>query len=204
MIVHPPSLQYGDTIGITCPGGYMEYEKAESCINTLQSWGYGVMVGKTLQSNSANYFSESDQHRMEELQAMLDDKNIKAILFARGGYGTGRIIDDLSFKKFNKNPKWLIGFSDITVMHTHLLGNYNTASIHGPMAAAFNDGGNESPSILSLQAALKGETAGYSCPAHSFNNIGEGQGILVGGNLALLAHVIEPLQILIQKTGYYL
>ena len=97
-------------------------------------------------------------------------------------------------------------------MHTHLLGNYNTASIHGSMAAAFNEGGNESASVLSLKAALKGETASYSCAAHSFNNMGDAEGILIGGNLALLAHVIgTPSEfdsknriLFIEDTGEYL
>ncbi len=189
MITYPPYLQYGDTIGITCPGGYMSHEKTEACITTLQSWGYQVMVGKTLHSNSENYFSGNDQQRLEELQAMLDDKHIKAILFARGGYGMGRIIDDISFKKFLKYPKWLIGFSDITVMHSHLLTNYNIASIHGPMAAAFNGGIETSNSILSLHAVLNGEKAVYNAEPHAFNNTGKTQGILLGGNLTLLAHL---------------
>ena len=189
----------------------MDFEKTEACINTLQTWGYGVMVGKTLHSNSGNYFSGSDQQRLEELQAMMDDKHIRAILFARGGYGMGRIIEDISFKKFNKFPKWLIGFSDITVMHNHLLANHNTASIHAPMAAAFNEA-SDMDSILSLQAAIKGETASYSCAPHSCNNTGEAHGVLVGGNLALLAHIIgtssdfdtEKRILFIEDVGEYL
>jgi len=190
MIKIPPYLQAGDTVAITCPGGYMGAEKAESCIATLQSWGYEVMAGKTLGSNSSNYFSANDETRTDELQAMLDDKTIKAVLFGRGGYGMGRIIDKLDFKKIKKNPKWLIGFSDITVMHTHLLSNLNLASMHAPMAAAFNDGEHTNEYILSLRNALKGKRAFYTCPSHPFNVPGKSKGILVGGNLALLANVI--------------
>ena len=93
----------------------------------MQSWGYEVMVGKTLGSESDNYFSGTDEERCDELQAMLDDPSINAILFGRGGYGMSRIIDQLDFKKFKKIPKWLIGFSDITVMHTHLFSKYKIA-----------------------------------------------------------------------------
>lgn len=190
MIKIPKYLKAGDTIAITCPAGYMPAEKTATCIATLQNWGYEVLVGKTLGSNSDNYFSADDETRTKELQAMLDDKTIKAILFGRGGYGMGRIIDKLDFKKIKKNPKWLIGFSDITVMHTHLLSNYNIASMHAPMAAAFNDGEHTNEYIISLRDALEGKKAYYECNPHPFNVQGKAKGILVGGNLALLAHVI--------------
>jgi muramoyltetrapeptide carboxypeptidase len=186
----PPYLKRGDTIGITCPAGFMAAEKAQACIETLQAWGYEVMVGKTLGSSSQNYFSGTDEERRDELQAMLDDPSIHAILFGRGGYGMGRIIDQLNFKAFKKNPKWVIGFSDITVMHTHLFTRYKIASLHAPMAAAFNDGEPENEYIQSLRKAIKGNKANYSTPAHPNNKKGIATGKLIGGNLALLAHVI--------------
>ena len=113
----PPYLKKGDRIAITCPAGYMPREKAQTCIETLQQWGFEVMVGKTLGSKSKNYFSGTDEQRLNELQAMLDDESITAILCGRGGYGVTRIIDQLDFTRFKKNPKWIIGFSDITVLH---------------------------------------------------------------------------------------
>jgi muramoyltetrapeptide carboxypeptidase len=187
-MIIPPYLKKGDTIAITCPAGYMAAAKAATCIHTLQQWGYEVMVGKTLGSNSKNYFSGTDEERLDELQAMLDDRSINAILFGRGGYGMGRIIDKLDLKKFKKHPKWLIGFSDITVLHTHLFSKYNIASIHAPMAAAFNDGENEY--TRSLRNALEGEKNVYKTEPHPFNKKGEASGVLIGGNLALLANVI--------------
>ncbi len=186
----PPYLKKGDTIGITCPAGYMAAEKAQTCIETLQQWGYQVMVGKTLGSNSQNYFSGTDEERLDELQAMMDDKSINAILFGRGGYGTGRIIDKLDFTKFKKNPKWLVGFSDITILHCHLFNKYKIASLHAPMAAAFNDGEAENEFILSLKKAIEGKKANYKCASHLFNQTGVASGKLVGGNLALLANSI--------------
>ena len=186
----PAYLKKGDTIGITCPAGYMAAEKAQTCIATLQSWGYEVMVGKTLGSDSNNYFSGSDEERLDELQAMLDDKELKAILFGRGGYGVGRIIDRLDFSKFRKNPKWLIGFSDITVLHCHLLAKYKIASLHAPMAAAFNDDGFKNEYILSLKSALAGKKANYKIAPHAFNKFGKAEGKLIGGNLTLLANMI--------------
>ena len=97
MIKIPPYLKKGDAIGITCPAGYMAKEKAQACIKTLQQWGFEVMVGKTLGSKSQNYFSGTDEERLNELQAMLDNGEINAILFGRGGYGVGRIIEQLNF-----------------------------------------------------------------------------------------------------------
>jgi muramoyltetrapeptide carboxypeptidase len=180
MIKTPPYLKKGNTIGITCPAGYMDAAKAQKCISTLQSWGFDVMVGKTLVSSSKNYFSGTDDERTDE--------SINAILFGRGGYGMGRIIDRLDFTKFKKNPKWLIGFSDITILHAHLYTKIKTASLHAPMAAAFNEGENEF--IQSLRKAIVGKKAKYNCATHSFNKPGSATAELVGGNLSLLAHII--------------
>jgi len=190
MTIIPPYLQKGDTIGITCPAGFMAAEKAQTCIDTLHEWGYNVMVGKTLGSSSANYFSGTDEERVDEMQAMLDDDSINAILCGRGGYGLGRIIDQLDFDLFKKKPKWIIGFSDITILHEHIYSNYKIATLHAPMAAAFNDGGAENEFIQSLKNALEDKKAKYECPVHEFNRRGEGIGELIGGNLTLVAHLI--------------
>ena len=190
MIKIPPYLKKGDTIGITCPAGYMAKEKAQTCIDTLQQWGFEVMVGKTLGSASATYFSGTDEERLNEFQAMLDDNSIKAILCGRGGYGVSRIIDRLDFTRFKKKSKWIIGYSDITVLHAHIYSNFKTASLHSPMAAAFNDDGYKNEFIASLRKAITGKKAKYKCGAHPFNKQGTASGNLVGGNLSLLAHII--------------
>jgi muramoyltetrapeptide carboxypeptidase len=161
----------------------------QACIETLDSWGYTVEMGATTHSNSANYFSGSDEERLADLQEMLDNPYIHAVLCARGGYGTSRIVDNLNFKLFRKHPKWIIGFSDITVLHSHLYANYKIASLHAPMAAAFNDGANN-PYVESLRQALAGESAVYECAAAPYNREGTAKGELVGGNLALLAHLV--------------
>ncbi len=190
MIKIPPYLKKGATIGITCPAGYMAKEKAQACIETLQQWGFQVMVGKTLGSPSTNYFSGSDEERLNELQAMLDNSEIDAVLFGRGGYGVGRIIEQIDFTTFKKKPKWLIGYSDITVLHSHIHSNYNIATLHSPMAAAFNDGENNNEFIASLHKAITGKKAKYKCATHRFNKKGTAFGELVGGNLSLLVHLI--------------
>ncbi len=186
----PPYLKKGDAIGITCASSYLSADNVTTCINTLQDWGFEVMVGKTVGSHSQNYFSAVDADKITELQAMLDSDDIKAILFGRGGYGMGRIIDKLNFKKFRKNPKWLIGFSDITVLHCHVFKKYNIASIHGPMAIGFNKEKSSEQSINSVLQVITGKKINYQCPTHEFNTLGKAKGNLVGGNLALLCNVI--------------
>ena len=187
-MVQPPFLKPGNTIGITCPAGYMDYANAETCIHTLQQWGYEVMVGKTLGSKSKNYFSGTDEDRCDELQAMLNDPGIDAILFGRGGYGLGRIIDQLDFSAVQERPKWIAGFSDITVIHARL-NRLGIASIHGPMAAAFKGTGHRNEFVQSLKAVLAGKKMNYTAEPHQYNRTGKATGELVGGNLSLVAHL---------------
>ncbi|MBS1654942.1 MAG: LD-carboxypeptidase [Bacteroidetes bacterium] len=190
MIKTPPYLQKGDTIGIVCPAGYMPVEKVSECIRVLnEEWGFSTKVGKTV-GGQYNYFSGSDEERLADFQQMLDDDEVKAVLCARGGYGMGRIIDKINFKKFKKNPKWIIGYSDITVLHSHLFSNYYISSLHAPMAGAFNDAGYINRYVQSLRDVLEGKKIKYQCDPHDFNVKGEGIGELIGGNLSLIAHLI--------------
>lgn len=188
-MIIPPYLQKGDTIGIVCPAGFMPAEKAKTCIDVLQQWGFKVKVGKTL-GNQFHYFSGTDEERLEDLQQMMDDLDVKAILCGRGGYGLSRMIDHINFKRFIKHPKWIIGFSDITVLHAHIIQHYKIATLHAPMAAAFNDAQYKNKYVQSLKNALLGKPAEYSCKANKLNSEGECEGRLVGGNLALVAHLI--------------
>jgi muramoyltetrapeptide carboxypeptidase len=189
MIKIPPYLKKGDSIGIVCPAGYMAAEKVQTCINTLQEWGYKVKTGKTVGGDSQTYFSGTDEERLEDLQLMLDDDEVQAVLCGRGGYGTGRIIEEINFKRFRKNPKWIIGYSDITVLHSHIYSNYYISTLHSPMAAAFNDEGFKNEYVLSLKNALEGKRTAIALPGNEFNRKGDQEGELVGGNLALLAHL---------------
>jgi len=190
MVTTPPYLQPGDTIALVCPAGYMAIEKAQTCINVLQQWGYKVKVGTTVGSDSTNYFSGTDEERLINFQQILDDDEVKAVLCGRGGYGLSRIIDKIDFKKFKKHPKWIIGFSDITVLHSHIYSNFDISTIHGPMAGAFNNEGYKNEFVLSLKNVLEGKRIRYECPVHEFNKKGEAIGELVGGNLSLIAHMI--------------
>jgi muramoyltetrapeptide carboxypeptidase len=189
MIITPPYLKKDNTVGIICPSGYMPYQKAQTCIDTLQQWSFKVKIGKTL-GNQFNYFSGTDEERLSDLQIMMDDEEVKAILCARGGYGLSRIIDRLDFERFKKNPKWIIGYSDVTILHAHIYSKFNIASLHSPMASAFNNGGAENEFVQSLKKALCGEANNYSCNTHALNKPGEAEGSLIGGNLSLLVHLI--------------
>ncbi len=189
MIVIPPYLKKNDTIAIVCPSGYIPYENAVICIKTLQEWGFKVKVGNTL-GNQFHYFSGTDEERLTDFQQMLDDDSVQAILCGRGGYGLTRIIDKVDFKKFAKKPKWIIGFSDVTVLHAHINQRIKIATLHAPMVNAFNDGGFEQPSILSMKKALEGKPINYKTAIHSLNRNGKAVGALIGGNLAIIAHLI--------------
>lgn len=190
MVKIPPSLSPGDSIAIVCPGGYMPLAKALTCIDNLREWGYHVRIGKTLGGNSGNYFSGTDDERLADLQQMLDDGEVKAILCGRGGYGLGRIIDRIDFSRFMEEPKWIVGYSDITVLHAHLNRQYKIASLHAPMAGAFNEEGAGTVFVQSLRQALAGGKTKIQFPAHPLNKKGEAVGELVGGNLSLIAHLI--------------
>lgn len=187
-MITPPYLKPGDTIGIVCPAGHMDRARAEQCIETLGAWGFSVRTGKTL-GHAWHYFAGTDTERLEDLQQMLDDPSVRAILCGRGGYGTSRIIDRLDFTRFMAAPKWIIGFSDVTVLHTHLYSVLGTASLHAPMAGAFNGEGAGGPYVESLHKALTGGKAAYTCAPHPFNREGSAEAVLAGGNLSLLTHL---------------
>jgi muramoyltetrapeptide carboxypeptidase len=190
MIKTPPYLQKGDTIGLVCPAGSMPVERLSECIRVLnESWGFTTKVGTTV-GQQYNYFSGTDEERIEDFQHMLDDDNVKAILCARGGYGLSRIIDKIDFTRFKENPKWIIGFSDVTILHSHIYRNYYISTLHAPMANAFNDDGFKNQYVHSLHYALQGKKIKYQVAVHEFNRKGEAIGELIGGNLALLVHLV--------------
>ncbi len=186
----PPYLKKGDTIGIVCPAGYMPLEKVLACVEILERWGFHVKMGKTVGNDNGTYFSGTDVERLADLQQMMDDDAVQAVLCGRGGYGIGRIIDHISFKKFKKKPKWIIGFSDVTVLHSHIFQHYGIQTLHAPMAAAFNDGLENNPYLRAWKRTLEGKSLNLQVDAHAFNQQGTAEGVLVGGNLALLAHLV--------------
>lgn len=186
----PPFLQQGDTIGITSPAGYIDKEAIQSAVSKLESWGYKTIIGDTVGKRFFT-FGGSDEERCADFQRLLDNDSIKAILCARGGYGLVRIIDKLNFDHFNKHPKWIIGFSDVTILHNHIHAHCKTATLHSKMCNSFpKDWSLAEPvqieSLESINLALKGVSLQYNTPTHPSNKTGRANGELVGGNLKII------------------
>lgn len=188
MIKIPPYLKKGDLIGITCPGSKMDQVAADYAANILNSWGFRVHMGITVGTNFHN-FSAPDELRLEELQDMLDHKEMKAVLFGRGGYGTICIVDQLDWTQFRKHPKWLCGYSDITVLHAHIHQKLGIPTLHSVMGGGITEETHADKYVLSLQQALKGKTIKYNIEPHPMDRIGHATGVLVGGNLSILANL---------------
>jgi len=179
----PPLLKKGDRIGLAAPARKISRKELESSVEVIEGKGYKVFFDDSLFA-SENQFAGSDQQRTDYLQSLLDDESIKAIFFARGGYGSVRIIDRLDFKKFKKNPKWIVGYSDATVFHSHINRNFGIQTLHASMPINFP--GNTAKAISSLFDTLSGETLKYVQPQHVLNKMGNAKGTLTGGNLSVL------------------
>ncbi len=188
MMTIPPYLAKGSTIGITCPASYVPAEQINYAADVLKSKSFDVLLGKTA-GTQYHYFSGTDEERLNDLQAMLDNPGIDAILMGRGGYGVSRIIDALDFTAFNKKPKWVCGFSDIVVLHNHIQATLGIPAIHSPMCNAYKPDSLGTDHLNSFFRAISGEPLQYISPAAVFNRAGEATGILTGGNLAILAHL---------------
>lgn len=181
--IAPPYLKKGDKIAITCPAKKLPHD-INSAIELLQGWGLEVVLGETVYA-SYRQFAGDDELRRKDLQRFLDDISVKAIIAARGGYGTIRIIDQIDFENFQNNPKWLAGFSDITVLHSHIHTNMGIQTIHGQMPLNVPDA--TKPSLESLRKALFGESLSYVFPSAGDNVQGFAEAAVIGGNLTLLA-----------------
>lgn len=178
----PPSLQKGDTIAIVATARKNIDDNLKPAIDLLHSWGLEVVIGKSIGLDK-DQLAGTDEERAADFQQQLDNPNIKAIWCVRGGYGTVRMIDLLDFKKFKKSPKWIIGFSDVTVIHSYI-NNLNIATIHGAMPITVAKASVES--IESLRKSLFGESLNYEIPFDATNRLGNAKGEIVGGNLSIL------------------
>ncbi len=190
-LVRPPSLKKGDTIMILSPAGRIRDKTSiDDGIELANHWGLVVFFGNHMLSQY-NTFAGTDEQRLEDLQKALDDPSIKAIWAARGGYGAVRIIDDLDFSLFFENPKWIIGYSDITVLHNkiHDLG---FQTIHGQMPLTLDlDDPLQRESIVTLYSALFGKKLSYKFNSSKNNRVGENTGQVVGGNLSIVYSMLE-------------
>lgn len=180
--VMPEFLKKGDTVGITATARKVDLENLAPAIQLLESWGLKVVIGRTI-GKEDNQLAGPDWLRATDFQEMLDNPNIKAIWGAKGGYGTVRIIDKIDFTNFKKKPKWVVGFSDMTILHSHI-NNMGIGTLHAMMALSTKTAAPESSE--SLRKALFGEKLEYRVPCHNFNREGKSEGELVGGNLSVL------------------
>ena len=215
-MIIPPPLKPGDWIGVTSPAGYITLEEAAPAIEQMKSWGYRIRIGTTIGRRFFG-FGGTDDERLADLQRMMDDPQLSAIMCARGGYGIIRIIDQLDFSGLVRNPKWIIGFSDITVLHSHLHTNYGIASIHSKMCNSFPDKWEladelQKATITSIRVALSGKSATISALPSSYNRMGTAEGLLIGGNLKTIESLAGSASdldtrgkiLFVEDTGEYL
>ena len=181
-MITPPYLQKGDTVAILATARKHIVKSMQPTIDLLESWGLHVVVGESI-GLEENQLAGSDEQRAADLQKQLNNPTIKAIWCARGGYGTVRVVDLIDFTAFKKSPKWLVGFSDVTVLHNHL-NTMGYKSIHGIMPISLAKASKEA--IESLRLSLFGEPLQYSIDPHPMNRLGKASGELVGGNLSIL------------------
>jgi muramoyltetrapeptide carboxypeptidase len=181
-MITPPYLQKGDTVAILATARKHIVKSMQPTIDLLESWGLHVVIGKSI-GLEENQLAGTDAQRAADLQEQLDNPNIKAIWCARGGYGTVRVVDLIDFTQFKKHPKWLVGFSDVTVFHNHL-NTMGYKSIHGIMPISLAKATPEA--IETLRLSLFGQPLQYAIDSHPMNRLGKASGELVGGNLSIL------------------
>lgn len=179
----PPYLCEGDCVAIVSPSSKIDKLFLKGAKERLESWGLKVVMGKYAGSSSGR-FAGTVRQRLSDLQKMMDDPDIKAILCSRGGYGAVHLIEALDFTRFREHPKWLIGFSDITALHNLIQAN-GFASLHAPMARHLTVEPEDDPCTLHLKNILSGKLPEYVCPNHKLNRAGTARGILRGGNMAV-------------------
>lgn len=181
-MIIPPFLKAGDTVALVCTARKFSKEDAQPAIELLESWGLKAKLGHTIGLDNFQ-LAGTDKERATDFQSQLDDENVKAIWCARGGYGTVRIIDSLDFSNFKKQPKWIMGFSDVTVLHSQL-NLERVASLHSIMPFTVPNAPEEVKETL--RKALFGQAISYTIPSKSFDVKGNAFGELVGGNISIL------------------
>lgn len=210
--VRPPYLKTGDLVGIISPAAKVSATSDTAKVRErFEEWGLRVKFGASLLNQDEPYFSGTDEERAADLQEMIDDPEVKAIIAYCGGYGSVRLLDIVNFSKLKYFPKWIVGYSDVTMFHLALY-KQGVESIHGTMPVSFKYD-QADPSAESLRQALFGETSTLHVPPHPLNQPGEAIGRLVGGNLSILYsangtaadfQVNEPTVLVIEEIGEYM
>jgi len=188
-MIQPPFLRKGDKVAIVSPARSITFEEVFPTMKLFQKWGLEIVLG-THVFGKDHQFSGTDEQRSQDLQQMLDDPDIKAIIASRGGYGTVRIIDQLDFTRFVQNPKWIIGYSDITVLHTHIHRHFGIQTLLATMPVNIEEKDSDGISAESLRKSLFGEEIFYTKHITFHDRTGLTDGILVGGNLSILFSLI--------------
>ena len=184
-MIQPPYLKRGDRIAIVAPGRAISFEEVHPSMKLFQKWGLEVILGSYV-FNIENQFAGSDAQRQKDLQTMLDDVSIRAVICARGGYGSVRIIDKLDFTKFLRYPKWIVGYSDMTVLHSHIHRHFGVETLHATMPVNMPENRLGATSVETLRKALFGEEIIYAKRLGPHDRTGASEGILAGGNLSIL------------------
>ena len=187
-MIRPAYLQPGDTVGLMVVSSPVTHRpgQTDTLIEVVKSWGVNVKCGKNLFKHEAKPFNVTDKERAQEFMDMIHDPNIKAIVFYRGGYGAIRTLEYVDFEQVRNNPKWIVGFSDVTTYHL-VLQKYGIESIHGPMLSSYWQTKRPDPAANSVGDALFGRVSGYKTDPHPFNKYGTASGKLVGGNMTLIS-----------------
>jgi muramoyltetrapeptide carboxypeptidase len=181
-MIIPPYIAPGDQIAIVAPARKITVEELSPALEQIRSWGFVPVLGKNVYEVH-NQFAGTDEQRLADMQWALDDPEIKAVIAARGGYGCLRLIDRLDFSEFTKRPKWLVGYSDLTVFHSHINKTTNVATIHATMPINFH---KDKHATQTLFNALSGKTNNYSFSLAESKNAANVDAIVMGGNLSLL------------------
>lgn len=185
-IVIPSYLKPGDTIALVAPSYKQDVKDIEFAVRWLDSLGFHILLGKCMDTKTSTVYCGSEEERLADFQAALDNPSVKAVMATRGGYGAVKLLDKLDFSLFSRYPKWLCGFSDFTAFHSHLNRVCRTATIHSVMPAIITPESIKRESVQSLIDALTGKILKYEVSPNPHNRNGNSCGELVGGNLSVL------------------
>lgn len=188
-MIFPPALKEGDTVGIVAPARKISPAQLDPALVVLTSWGLNPRVAPNVFSANHSYLAGTDEERTKDFQMMIDDAEVKAIFCARGGYGSTRIIDDIDLSPLRKNPKWIIGFSDVTAFHLYAL-SVGVASIHATMPIFFGREETQD-SVESIRNVLFNGSCRIEFPAELSNRPGHARGQVIGGNLSLIVDALN-------------
>ena len=184
-MIIPPYLQKGDLIGMAAPAHKIGEEELLPTIRLLENEGFRVLLSPNIFATERQY-AGTDEVRCADFQALIDNPDVKAIICARGGYGAVRVIDRLHFDALQKTPKWICGYSDVTVLHAHIARHLQMATLHCTMPINIKSEQPDTPAVHTLLQALRGEQMHYTTPPNPLNRHGMAKGRMIGGNLSIL------------------